>query len=572
MNRARFSCVVLSAALVFAPSLFAFQTRPAVVHSLGVTSMMAHQQAAAATNQAAVQAVPHEALRPMPKPNFNILATRPVLTTSTTSVTTFPVVRADSAERGFSGINTEDSNDGNGGGTAGIVSPPDQGLGGNDTQLLEAVNVSLRVFSTGGTPLTDNIGMAEFFGVPPTNPDGSANRLSDPRVFFDPVTRRFFMSILEFQTSKAGFVGSENLLAVSQTSNALGNYFLYSIEACPPNGDGTFLPCLADQPLIGVNQDGFYFQNNIFSQQGTGLAGELIALNIEALINNTTVTGVEFFLPDFSVQPALPAQGQVTTQNNGTEYFITSEDNGPPTFGTTLRIYALVNTESLETGGTPTLLTSAPNDFPSEFYSNPVPANQKAGSYPLGQHFGDPEETLNADDDRPQQVYYAGGRLYTTLDTQLPSDTVERDGAAWFVIQPHATDTSVTAEVVHQGYIGIAHGSVLYPAFSATNSGSGIIGFSFSGTNFFPSAGYVHYENGAIGTQVHTAGLGQNAQDDFSGYPQFGGNGAARWGDYSAAFASPAGHLWFAGEYIPNELLHPRTQFTDWGTFVAKVK
>src|SRR6185437_15946264 len=446
MNRARFSCVVLSAALFFAPSLFAFQTRSAVVHSLGVTSMTAHQHAAA-INQAGVQWVPHEALRPMPKPNFNILGTRPALTAATTSAITFPVVGADSTERGFSGTTTEDPTDGKGGARAGTVSPPDQGLGGNEPQLLEAVNVPLRVFSNSGKPLTDNIGMAEFFGVPPTNPDGSSNRLSDPRVFFDPVTRRFFMSILEFQTSSAGFVGSENLLAVSQSSNALGNYFLYSIEACPPTGQGTFLPCLADQPLIGVNQDGFYFQNNIFSQQGRGLAGELIALNIEALINNTTVTGVEYFLPDFSVQPALPAPGQITTQHNGTEYFITSKDNGPPSFGTTLRIYALVNTESLESGGVPTLLSSAPNDFPSEFYSNPVPANQKAGSYPLGQHFGDPEEFLNPDDDRPQQVYYAGGRLYTTLDTQLPSDTVERDGAAWFVIQPQATDTSVTAEI-----------------------------------------------------------------------------------------------------------------------------
>jgi hypothetical protein len=562
---------VLSVALFFAPSLFAFQTQPAVVHSLGVTSMTAHQHAAA-INQAGVQGMPQEALRPMPKPNFGLLATRPVITATTTAVTTFPVVGADSSERGFSGINTEDSNDGNGGGTAGIVSPPDQGLGGTDTQILEAVNLSLRVFSPSGTPLTDNIGMAEFFGVPPTNTDGSANRLSDPRVFFDPVTKRFFMSILEFQTSKAGFVGSENLLAVSQTSNALGNYFLYSIEACPPTGEGTFLPCLADQPLIGVNQDGFYFQNNIFSQTGNGLAGELIALNIEALINNTTVTGAEYFLPDFSVQPALPAPGQITTQHNGTEYFITSEDNGPPSFGTTLRIYALVNTEALETGGIPTLLTSAPTDFPSEFYSNPVPANQKAGPYPLGQHFGDPEEFLNADDDRQQQVYYAGGRLYTALDTKLPNE--DQDGIAWFVIQPQATDTSVTAHIVHQGYIGIANGHLLYPAFSATNSGSGIIGFSFSGTNFFPSAGYVHYENGAIGTQVHTAALGQNAQDDFSGYPQFGAvpPGVARWGDYSAAFVSPTGHLWFASEYIPNELQKPRTQFTDWGTFVAKVK
>lgn len=397
-----------------------------------------------------------------------------------------------------------------------------------------------------------------------------SNYLSDPRAFFDPQSKRFFMSILEYQVNAMGlFVGSENLLAVSESSNALGNYFLYSIEACPSlSGSTTPIPCLADQPLIGVNSDGFYFNNNLFSSTGHFLATEIIALNIESLIHNTPVNGAVFLSPvDFTVEPSLPAPGQITTQYNGVEYFIESLDNG--TGANTLRIFAMTNTENLETGGVPTIVGS---DFPSEFYTNPVPANQKAGPYPLGQHFGDPEEFLNTDDDRQLQVYYAGGRLYTTLETQVASDTVERTGAAWFVIQPTTTLTSVTATVVHQGYIAIANGSVMYPAFAATNLGVGVIGFSFSGTNFFPSTGYVHFQNGAIGTQVHTAGLGQNPEDGFSGYPQFGGDGVARWGDYSSAFVSPAGHLWFAAEYIPDEVLHPRTQYTNFGTFVEKVQ
>jgi|NGEPerStandDraft_6_1074524.scaffolds.fasta_scaffold54383_1 hypothetical protein len=559
---ARFSTIVLT--LTFAAS--AFSQQKAIVHSLGVTSLtQAHQREA--TTQFSGKA--HEALRPMPDPRV-AKGTRAASIFSTAGQKTeFSVVGADKTERGFTGLTSNDSNVANGGGLNGVLEPPDQGLATNSTQVFETVNLALRIYTNGGKPLSPAIGIAAFFGVP-VAPVDPYNNLSDPRVFFDAKSKRFFFSILEYQQdpNTGAFLGSEDLLAVSQTSDATGNYYIYLIDGCPADNES----CLADQPLIGLNDDGFYFSNNDFDANGGFLGARIVALDREALVSNTPVNGISYVLPnDFSVEPALPAPGAVTTQNDGTEYFTESLDFGPPANGNSLRIFALTGTETLENSPMTNLATS---DFPTEAYSSPYPANQKAGAYPLGQQFGDSEEYLNPDDDRMLQLYYAGGKLYTTLETLTPDADAPfpTTSAAWFVIQPTATTTTVSAHIAKQGYIGIADGSVLYPAFAVNSSGKGIIGFSFSGSKYYPSTGYVHFSGGAIGSEVHTAGAGQNPEDGFTGYPQFGGKYVSRWGDYSAAFVAPDGGLWFAAEYIPNDIVYPRTSLTNWGTFVSHVQ
>ena len=72
-------------------------------------------------------------------------------------------------------------------------------------------------------------------------------------------------------------------------------------------------------------------------------------------------------------------------------------------------------------------------------------------------------------------------------------------------------------------------------------------------------------------SNVYTASRGQLPDDGFTGYEQFGGQGYARWGDYSAAMVSPGGRLFVASEYIPNPFARPRTKYTNWGTFIARV-
>jgi hypothetical protein len=338
-------------------------------------------------------------------------------------------------------------------------------------------------------------------------------------------------------------------------------------------------PCFPDQPLFGFNTDGVYLNTNEFSNTTNAFQTTLIiAVSKMDLISGSPVITAAGFdgltLAEglaFSVQPALTAPGTVTSQNNGTEFFTSSLDF----FGSgdnRLGVWALTNTESLESRvANLNLLETV---IVSEEYATPVPAIQKAGHFPLGQSLKLPEETLATNDDRMQQVYNAKGKLYCAVNTLLldPSGASgPRSGAAWFAIEPDASFTTLSAKIDHQGYIGIQDGSVMFPAFAVNDSGDGVIGFSFSGKNFFPSTGYVNFDDGAVEPRVHLVGIGQRPEDGFSGYPPFG-NGVARWGDYSAAMVAPDGHLWFAGEYIPNSFARPRLKFTNWGTFISRVQ
>ena len=67
---------------------------------------------------------------------------------------------------------------------------------------------------------------------------------------------------------------------------------------------------------------------------------------------------------------------------------------------------------------------------------------------------------------------------------------------------------------------------------------------------------------------VHIASAGAAPEDGFTGYRFFGGDGAARWGDYSGGAVDESGSIWMATEYIPNK---PRTILANWGTFIANV-
>ena len=48
---------------------------------------------------------------------------------------------------------------------------------------------------------------------------------------------------------------------------------------------------------------------------------------------------------------------------------------------------------------------------------------------------GDPEEALNPDDNRMQQVYYAGGQLFSAITSTIYDGTEFVDGVEWFIVK-----------------------------------------------------------------------------------------------------------------------------------------
>jgi hypothetical protein len=156
-----------------------------------------------------------------------------------------------------------------------------------------------------------------------------------------------------------------------------------------------------------------------------------------------------------------------------------------------------------------------------------------------------------------QQVTYANGKLWASLDTALnPDGGVQRAGVAWFIINPNS------AKVVMQGYLGAAGYDFSYPAIGVTSSGRGILTFSATGDNLFPSSGFAPIDAvvGVGAWDVVSGGDGAADDDGFTSYKsQVGNPPRTRWGDYSA-IAADDDSLWIATEYIAHAC-----DYATWG-------
>jgi hypothetical protein len=491
-----------------------------------------------------------------------------------------PLSTAHPGASGFSGLNAATSGRLNGF----DVEPPDQGLCAFHGVVMEQVNLAVQVFTDHGAALTRPVSLNAFFGQAPFyNP--ATKRfgpfLSDPRCYYDWQTGRWFSTVLTISLNpKTGNFGnrSTELIAVSKTSDPTGDYAIFAIPS--EFNNLAHCPCFGDQPRLGADANGFYVSADIYPIHGlfNSHGGALWAVSkrgLEAAANGgplptlvTIHTGAIMIggFPSNALQPASTPPGGGYAPN--TEYFLNTPDfNGFATSGghgaRAIVLWALTGTNTLNSAHPTVQLNDA--IVPSEPFSPPVPADQKAGPRPLGMSLHQPVPKLNPDDDRMQNVTYTDGRVVGELDTGVgPNGVANRDAAAWFVVSPSLTPSGVTGAVVHQGYVAIAEGNVLYPSIGLNEDGVGALAFSISGEDFFPSAAYAPFTLTGPTDAVHLSGLGVAPEDGFTCYPPYT-KGLCRWGDYSYA-VSEDGAIVMGAEYIPG----PRDQFANWGTFITR--
>ncbi|MBF6590516.1 MAG: hypothetical protein IVW57_08280 [Ktedonobacterales bacterium] len=485
------------------------------------------------------------------------------------------------------------------------LEPPDQGLCVGNGYMIEAVNNAIAVYkgySGSINRLTGPTALSQFFGIDPEINRTTGFRgpfISDPKCVYDTVTQRWFINELLLDNGSAGSGRSYNIFAVSASSDPRSTYTLFSFDTTNDGVNGTpahtGCPCFGDQPLIGIDKWGFYVTTNEFNNAGTAFNGaQVYAINKQAAadiaggsppstpFNLVQINAADLMAPyggiSYTVQPSVSAPGDYNKTNvanqtamNGIEYFLSALDfNG--TFDNRIGVWALANTRSITYGSPALNLQLAVVN--TEEYHTPSPAIQKDGTvHPLRDSLGETiVERLNTNDDRMNQVSFAQNYLYGAVNTGLgyldPTST-PYTGAAWFIISPLWNKGSLGASVHRQGYVSVAGENVLFPSIAVTKNGDGVMGLSMSGPNTFPSAVYVRIsaDAGTFG-HVHVAQYGEFTDDGFTGYPEFGGDGTARWGDYSAAIADTDGTIWIANEYIPDA---PRTVFANWGTFVSRI-
>jgi hypothetical protein len=155
-----------------------------------------------------------------------------------------------------------------------------------------------------------------------------------------------------------------------------------------------------------------------------------------------------------------------------------------------------------------------------------------------------------------QQVFYANGKVWGALDTAVnPDGGPQRAGIAWYIVNPSAGKAT-------SGYLGSTGYDFTYPAVAVTPSGRGVMGFTATGDNTYPSAAYASIDATAgIGAwNIVPGGAGQGAADGFTSYKSEVGNPPrTRWGDYGAA-AVDGNSVWIASEYIAHTC-----DYTAWG-------
>ena len=526
----------------------------------------------------------------------------------------------------FDGLNLRDQRLASGGNQF-TVEPPDQSLCVGNGFVVEAVNDVIRVFDRRGNPLSDAVALNAFYGYAPAIDRRAGTfgpALTDPVCYYDPQVRRFFQVILTIDVDPASgnATGTNHLdLAVSGSADPRGSWTIYRIPVQDDGTQGTPVhadcPCLGDYPHIGADEHGIYLTTNEFPFSGGFNSAQIYALSKRDLVRgavNVTLVQIDTLdhllegAPGFTVWPAVSPGGDFAGANRGTEFFMSSlavfADSGTDD---RVRIWALGNTRSLNTNSPD--LTLVDNTVKVRRYGVPPLATQKAGPTPLADCINDTTlvtpfgvgcwnylffdqpppvptpELLDSNDSRMQQVFYAGGRLYGALDTSVRVRGTEQAGIAYYAIRPFAQHGSVVGVVEHQGKIGVAGNHLTYPAIAALSNGRGVISFTLTGADHYPSAAYMLLgPNGHVGP-VRVAAAGKGPADGFTGYDPFNpGTTNARWGDYGAAVVDDD-DIWIASEYIGQTCsltayVGPpfgscggtRVTLGNWGTRISRIK
>lgn len=492
-----------------------------------------------------------------------------------------------------------------------VVEPPDQGLCAGNGYVLEIVNLNLKAYKQSDfSGAGQTMALETFFGQPLAfgfTPGTHVTIQGDPKCYFDPATQRWFISQLDLDLSNNT---SQILFAVSHNANPTGSYNIYSIDNTDLQNPGC--PCFGDQPLLGGNQDAIFLSTNEFSINNPNFNGAIVyAVDKSALVQLAAApnvfidpVGLDRRTPDgacykrgvntgicwYSVQPATAPQG---SSSGDVEYalsaldFFNQGDNR-------VAVWAFSNTGSIRSAApaihvTESVVTTAT-------YIIPPFARQAPGTLPLQKCIATsgcflfskptsvPEGPIQTNDDRMNQTVFAAGLLWSGVNTAVNVNGHIQAGIAYFVVRPEFEDGSLDGSTtVNSGYVAPSGADVLFPSIGVTSTGKGILAFTLTGPNNFPSTAYTTITAGAGAGPVTVALAGASPDDSFTEYQGFGTpNFRPRWGDYSAAVADGS-TVFFAAEMIqyPNctwATFHKdptcggtRDQFANWGTSLSKI-
>ena len=392
--------------------------------------------------------------------------------------------------------------------------PPDVQIAAGPGYVGEVVNSNIAFYDTLGNLLYSNTLYNFFSPLSPSN-----NFIFDPKIAYDPLGGRWLVLALQ---QNSGNSESNYYLAVSQSSNPLGSWYYYALDATldgstPSNN-------WADYPGLGFNDWGIFITSNQFDWNGSFSYPKLRVLDKTAAYNGTLNSWHDFWNLSYS-SSWKPAQSVTATQ---TEYILRSYWNGSS------YIYGWKVTGS---ASSPSI--SSRYNISVAPYNPPPNASQYGGSI-----------ALNSGDARMQDVTYKDGFIFGTLGEENPLYS------GYCASRYFRLDTTFT--VIEDISYGDSGYNYIYPRVAPANS---FVAMVFTRCGPLEFAG-VRYTTKALNATAFDPSTLVKAGEAY--YVQLDGSGRNRWGDYSGAYLDPSGtSVWVCGEYASTN--------NQWGTWVARV-
>ena len=324
-----------------------------------------------------------------------------------------------------------------------LAYPPDSMGAVGPSQFIVAVNGRIRTFdkNTGAADGIINVDTDVFFN-PVMTPPAANNFTSDPRIRYDRLSRRWFITMLDVP-GRAGALPNRIMIAASDgpviTSLSSWTLFYFRQDQVAPAGDsGEF----ADYPTVGIDANALYIGVNIFGTRGQGsfdnttvfVVRKSTLLVTNNAPTNIVVTAFRGLVPNGPSGGPYTPQGVDNYDPTATEGYVIGVA-GSSKF---LIFGELVLRRISNPGGTPSI---SPNIYIA------LPSTAMNGGTINVPHLGNTggaAGNLDGLDYRLLSAHIRNGRLWTSANlavdnTGSPSGTDTRMGVRWWELNGIAT-------------------------------------------------------------------------------------------------------------------------------------
>lgn len=407
--------------------------------------------------------------------------------------------------------------------------PPDVNGAPGPEHLMVTLNTDFRIMDKEGN-IIYTVGSGAFWKDTP-----GAGGVFDPKISFDPYAKRWIL----VEPANSDPATSKLLIAVSETADPTGNWFMYSFDGDPEDTHWF------DYPNYGFNKDKLVVTGNLFGPGGVYVA--VYVFSKEDLYNNAMQIEYTRFKDNngFTIVPA-----KTYDEEEEDVYMVHNAGGNSGGYG-----YVYLKK-----------VTGPPEDPEIvNIGSAGVPEPWANGSYVSGGNFAPQlgsNEKINTVDARMENMIYRNGKLWTTHHVYLPAgDNPQRSAVQWW-------NLSLEGEVLQWGRVDDPTGEMFFAfATIAVNAKEDVlIGFGSFSENQYASSSYaMRYGDDPANTMRDY----YQYKDGLAPYFKTFGGSRNRWGDYTATFVDPVDDLdfWTIQEYAA---MPPGSQ-DEWGTWWAYV-